>query len=790
MENTTAIPNVEMYAVSCAPNRDLCRYLHIDQYPFFRVYRPEDCSNISQCDTDGMDIPHAQINPAIILQQMGISLQQQEQQLIANDNNVGVVKHANTLWQWGNKMFPWIFVGSMMASTLESAKNNDKNHMRKYETARSRDELRDDIHTSFDYAMRYAVYTSTNPNDDEKQYDDDDSNFDTSLSVERAVVLKEWLHLLQKTLPISYTKLHHCIKALIDQFDYVQRSELFMLSILDEYTPSKHAVWSTSCSYGMMDTGYTCGLWLLLHTITVGAVDYNRNVAFPKHRLSTESVAINIRNYIDTFFACEICRQNFVSTFDNCGHNRCRTLHAKILHDEEGWIKLPLWLFETHNAVNVRLLHEKGKRDNITITNKDIISVMWPLTRDCPKCWVEHDDTTIATTATTIQRNDDMIYKYLKVEYGQLDALYTKYQEEIQADINKEESIQQSDLLESGKVETTSVTNSRILENMITSIASLRFHLGMVPTLDAREAASHRFVIRELQEKVFVKNLETITNTKSTILIDWLTLLRRTLPVTWSGLHSLIEELLNNWTYVCKSKDYLFAIVSEYPPPDNIQNGFVIASFLDNFSYDESMHFLDLLHIVSVGVVQYNKFIVSSDEERLSTSNVIETIRKYTSQVFVSARSKTVRRNSTVQDSMNYVCESNGICDTYNETPGTEQDWIALPMWMYKVHNEVLQRGMASKNNQLLPLAISKTNHIPLSIDCPKCWIDSASRQWDDDYVYKCLILLYGPERTLGVGLRHEMYGLPLWESVIGSLRKSVRGMPLLIFQRTVYNHH
>ena len=795
---TATRPRVEMYAVSCAPHRDLCRDLQIDQYPYFRIYRPQDCSNKSLCHTDGMDIPHSQINPTIILQQMGISssssssssIPQQPPTHVKNKMNLeeGMLHSFSRVWTRGMELFlQFVVPGGKMTSTNHLL-HSDRNHIKKYEIARSRDELRDDIHTSFDYAMRYAVYTLSSRTIDDDNDDDDpedanengDDNVDTSqLSEERAVILNEWLHLLRKTLPISYTTLHLCIKSLIDHYDYVKRSELYMVSILDEYPPPKHAVWSTSCSYGMMDTGYTCGLWLLFHSVTVGVVDYNRNVAFPQHRFSTEFVARNIRNYIHTFFACEICRQNFVTTFDTCGHDRCRTLSSDITHNEEDWIQLPLWLFETHNAVNVRLLQEQGQRDNTTATSDDTISVIWPLQRDCPKCWRENNNNGTNMT-TPMKRNDDIMYKFLKLVYGQRDALYIQFEEEIQNDISDVERFQSSTALTTtnNKSLNEETKSGRLLDGFVAAMASFRFHSGMILMLDAREAGAHRFVVRELMEKVFVSSSDgtskqqPLTNTKSTILLDWLSLLRKTLPKTWHGLHYLMEEIVNNWTYVRKSKDYLFAIVSEHPPPDNnARKRFALPSVVEMSHCDEVKDYFDVLHIISVGVVHHNKYMALSDEDRLSTCNVIETIRMYTKHVFGGAAVELAGAQNTLLESMNNVCEVDNICDTSIQIPGNEQDWIALPMWTFRVHNAVLQRRETTTHYPLLPIS-TKMQHFPLSAECPKCWIDdtTSSIRWDDDYVYKYLLLLYGPESSLGVGLPLEFFGPSLWETIIGAL--------------------
>ena len=185
---------------------------------------------------------------------------------------------------------------------------NDFVGMEKFGHKRSRDELRNDVHLSFDYAMRQGVFVSNDP-----------------LSEEKAEILFDWFLLLQKALPPTWTALHAVIKELIDNFLYVKRSEEYMLLILEE-NPPQNTVWSMACSHGEPDVGYTCGLWELFHVVTVGFVDFNRASVFSGNRLATEAVARMIRDYVDRFFGCEICRHNFVTAFDACALNRCERL--------------------------------------------------------------------------------------------------------------------------------------------------------------------------------------------------------------------------------------------------------------------------------------------------------------------------------------------------------------------------------------------------------------------------------------------------------------------------------
>jgi hypothetical protein len=70
--------------------------------------------------------------------------------------------------------------------------------------------------------------------------------------------------------------------------------------------------------------------------------------------IGVEEAAVTIRDYIENFFGCEVCRQNFMKAFDSCAHDRCTRLDNNATTMDQ-WRELPLWLVETHNSVNARL---------------------------------------------------------------------------------------------------------------------------------------------------------------------------------------------------------------------------------------------------------------------------------------------------------------------------------------------------------------------------------------------------------------------------------------------------
>ena len=183
---------------------------------------------------------------------------------------------------------------------------------------------------------------------------------------------------------------------------------------------SRNRKWTEACTHGLPAHGFTCGLWDLFHIISIGA-------SFQDHQLygfhagyltSHRDVALTIRNFVANFFACDVCRWNFLDMFDNCGHDHCNRLpsESSIILGESGDIgrgaelvkELPLWLFQVHNAVNVRLMGEAAARDNREVTMEERRAALFPPDEICPGCW---------TNVETNEYDPDAVYKFLKSWY-------------------------------------------------------------------------------------------------------------------------------------------------------------------------------------------------------------------------------------------------------------------------------------------------------------------------------------------------------------------------------------
>jgi Erv1 / Alr family len=699
--NSSDSVKIDVHAVSCAPNRPLCRALAIDQYPYFRIFLPG--------DNQGFDVPHAQVNPITILQKMGIEV---DETAVSSQTAQYEESFWESLLQWGRSPWKLFYFGA-----TSSPKG-------KFDVYKSRANLRDDIHLSFDYIMRQAVFLSDDP-----------------LPLVRAEVLFAWLRLLRKTLPVSWTKLHAAVQNLIDNFDYVKRSESYMITILEEYAPPSK-IWSMSCSHGEVDAGFSCGLWELFHTVTVGVVDYNRAAAFHRNRLATEDVARTIRSVVDTFFPCEICRRNFVAMFDSCDFSRCKILHLEKSEHEIDWIQLPLWLLETHNGVNVRLMKEKAEREKrlSRITVDDEIAVTWPPVRDCPRCWQSDG-----------AANPAMIYKYLKLAYGQRDDFFSEYKQELLGNHVEEETGR--DLAPFSYDNHFAKSISQIV-SLIMALVNCVFAAQPVSTnltLENRRSDLFLFLVTSLHDEIFpVESNQEITDGKKALLKDWFELLRKTLPVSWYEFHSLIQELLDNFAYVSKNRDYLLAVLDDFPPRSKEWSSNVcIIGGKAEFGYICAL--FEMYQVIAMGLVHYNKF-VASDNTRLATANVAHILRSYIIQFLNSSH---LRRD--IIESITQMC-SRGSCEELLETSGTERNWVYLPLWISRLRDS-LSRELSNTSNTTVPGSVAKTKSVhrwPSSRQCPICWIDNEN--WDADHVYQYLLRAYGQESISATGIDSELH--------------------------------
>ena len=274
--------NVEIYSVSCVPNKVICKDQHIKGYPTTRFYLPN--------SINGTEISAWKLHPHDLLRMAGISSASNQQQIIDITNAVG--EDAKRQQQQKQKQ--------------RRRTKNDKSSPHFMD--RSKIEIYNDAHLSFDFAMKTAVYTSDGP-----------------LSEDIQKVLKTFLEILQKTLPVTCT-IQPVLQDLVDNFDSISKDDANLNKVLEKYPPPTKE-WSVSST--QHGTGYTAGLWTLFHIMSIGLVEWNHMAIEDDQKLVPSKVADALRNYIEHFFQCDVCRLHFISEYDSCSYDRCNRLNYK-----------------------------------------------------------------------------------------------------------------------------------------------------------------------------------------------------------------------------------------------------------------------------------------------------------------------------------------------------------------------------------------------------------------------------------------------------------------------------
>jgi thiol oxidase len=339
---------VETFAISCVPQAKICQDNKIHGYPTVMFYPPN--------STNGTKLQYFDLHPKEIFKMAGISI------------DVNEVDEK---------------------AVVNSDEHNDI-PPKPYFIHRTRSETFHDAHNSFNFAMKTAIFTQSGPLPDKAK---------------RA--LREFLLVMKRTVPLS-SSMQPVVRDLLKNFESIVTSSAALNEIMAKHPPPKPInKWSTSSS--QHGTGYTAGLWVLFHIMSVGLVQWNHFAIDDGQKLIPAEMADIQRNYIEHFFQCEACRLNFLSDFDACMYDRCnRLVTTAIGGTKQQFIQYPLWLYETHNAVNVRLRKERIEQN---IENEHFTTqgeVVWPSFASCPSCWASGDK----------DRWDELeVYKFLQQSY-------------------------------------------------------------------------------------------------------------------------------------------------------------------------------------------------------------------------------------------------------------------------------------------------------------------------------------------------------------------------------------
>uniref|UniRef100_A0A8C4N6M5 Sulfhydryl oxidase n=1 Tax=Eptatretus burgeri TaxID=7764 RepID=A0A8C4N6M5_EPTBU len=130
--------------------------------------------------------------------------------------------------------------------------------------------------------------------------------------------------------------------------------------------------------------GYPCSLWILFHTLTVHAASrHDALVALG------EDVLVAMRAYVSEFFGCHECAVHFKQM-------------AKSLFAVRSWDAAVLWLWRSHNKVNLRIAGSVSE-------DPQFPKIQWPPPEICQACHIQH--------GSEHQWNISAVLNFLKYHY-------------------------------------------------------------------------------------------------------------------------------------------------------------------------------------------------------------------------------------------------------------------------------------------------------------------------------------------------------------------------------------
>jgi len=189
--------------------------------------------------------------------------------------------------------------------------------------------------------------------------------FKSKLDLPAENSLKQFIDILTKYFPKESNiidKLTH-IQNWLKEINHVDTQELadFIEPLTTEYSKKN---WVGCKGSQEKFGGYSCGLWMLWHHLTVA--QYDAAEGDPREVLKA------MKNYVDNFFSCRECASHFMSMIKN---------GSSIEHEVKSYKDAVLFLWSKHNEVNLRL---QGDETDDPFYPK----ALYPTKNFCSKCYV------------------------------------------------------------------------------------------------------------------------------------------------------------------------------------------------------------------------------------------------------------------------------------------------------------------------------------------------------------------------------------------------------------------
>lgn len=224
--------------------------------------------------------------------------------------------------------------------------------------------------------------------------------------------LSEFIDLIRWAYPPE-SKLHNLAEDIMLDFENSITSEVALRKVISRHVNLEHDTnWCFRCSGADAIGGYECGLWSLLHILSIGVAERHTSVVGADERVSVMYAGHVMRTFIDKFYAgCSACRNLWIRLYDDS----INTV-PEGGGDIDDWRHLAIWIWEIHNEITVRRDQSAGKGyKGLELRMAPSIS-LWPSKTECPKCWQSlNDDTGVAMNMDSYDSNE--VYEQLKKTY-------------------------------------------------------------------------------------------------------------------------------------------------------------------------------------------------------------------------------------------------------------------------------------------------------------------------------------------------------------------------------------
>ena len=308
-----------------------------------------------------------------------------------------------------------------------------------------------DAAISFTYALRHDIYRSS-PSSNSME----NSDKGPFLTPEQKIAFSEWIDLLYWTLPPNW-RLHTLINDIRSNIETSIESKAALIDLVDLHhdvvheghefqnpldttnndkdmsiNHENHVNWSPACAKAKspydIRYAYTCGLWNLMHIVSIGVAERHLTVLGARERASLPHAMHTVSQYLKHFTSLlddtaetgissiAYFREQTSKCIDNpyihCANLYTRTASKNNKNKKEWeWKQMALYFWELHNNHHVNEWKEliKKKKGYVPHNMQEAKIVMWPDRELCDAC---HKDNHYGGGW-----NLDMIYDFLKSEY-------------------------------------------------------------------------------------------------------------------------------------------------------------------------------------------------------------------------------------------------------------------------------------------------------------------------------------------------------------------------------------